>query len=106
MLCLGETVVFQSLYEKNNQKLEIRNQKLLLIEASLLSSQTVSCIHDFVAHRFTTYKNAIPLWISEDIDTLLKRKPTSKLKGESKKSKVNNIQKVAPFDTTNNNIYT
>jgi hypothetical protein len=80
MLCLGETVAFQSLYEKVNQKSEIRNQKSLLIEPSLLSPLTIKVIHNFVATRFTTYKNAIPLWISEEIDTLLKRKPNKSIK--------------------------
>ena len=91
MLCLGETIAFQSLYEKLSFPLEKGGQggfgqpKLILIEATLLSPLTMRMIHDFVNHRFTTYKNAIPLRLPDDIDTLLKRKPISKLKSKAKK---------------------
>jgi hypothetical protein len=101
MLCLGETISFQSLYEKIHPKSETRNPKSVLIEPSLLSSQTIKMIHNFVTHRFTTYKNALPLRLSEDIDTLLKRKPNKRVK----KSEIGN-QNMNTFDIQNNNIYT
>lgn len=72
-LVLGEHVAFPELTTKPVVWCSAPKVKI----DSLLSSQVLTFVHRFVADRFTTYKNALPLWLGSDIDQLMRRKTSS-----------------------------
>jgi hypothetical protein len=48
-----------------------------LVEKQLCGKETMRLIHAFVAQRYTSYTNTVPLWIGSDMLALMKRRPKS-----------------------------
>ncbi len=70
MLVLGEEI------SRKEQHTKVRKSTVQpeVVLPGLLSSQSLEMLHRMVEHRFTTYKNVVPLRVG-DIDELLKNAP-------------------------------
>lgn len=62
-----------------------------ILEPGLLSAQTLSWVHWFVEHRFTTYPKAISLRLGDELLPLLARKPKSTKKKSSVQTVTDNF---------------
>lgn len=70
-LCLWEQVAFQELYTK----IYTINHTVSVVYKKLLTPLCVDFLHAQTAHRFSTYKNTVPLFLGSSLDAILKRKP-------------------------------
>lgn len=74
-VCLGDEVAFSELIKP------LRNlpKSMNLVFEKVLTHKTLSLVHWFVNHWYTSYHKAMPLWIG-DIDQLVKYKKISRKK--------------------------
>lgn len=73
-LCLWVTVSFQELIKS---RYKWKGDVQVLIK-KLLSKESLSLLHRFVNHRFTSYKNSLPLFFWKTVDTIINKNPLSK----------------------------
>ena len=78
-LCLGKTLSFEELYLTVPT---LRSPSYLLVYKSFLSPLTLSLLHWMVATYYTTYKVVVKHFVSEEIESLLKREGKMKKKGK------------------------
>ena len=81
-LCLGEKVSFEELYINSSV---LQNKSLEVVYPKFLSIKSVQLLHWMVATYYTTYKSVVKLFISDEIENLLKRETKVKGKGEKVK---------------------
>ncbi len=82
MLVLGEEIA----WKEQHTKVWKSNLQPEVILPGLLSENSLTMVHRMVEHRFTTYKNVVPLWVG-DVDELLKNAPKLLSTGKRKKFK-------------------
>ena len=76
ILVLGEHIARP---EKYDRRRTASPSQIEVACASFMSEQTLTELHQFVEHRFTTYKKAVPLRMS-DIEDCIKRKKSKLVK--------------------------
>lgn len=54
---------------------ELSETSIHVAESGLLSPQSISLAHRMIREYYTSYRKVLPLWLTSDIDNLLKRKP-------------------------------
>ncbi len=77
-LCLWESIAFQELIKSRYSWW----WTVQIVVKKLLTKNSLKTMHRFVNHRFTTYKNTVPLFLTNNIEALLKKNP---LTAKSKK---------------------
>lgn len=75
LLALGDEIAFSERVTYRRTDHITRDH---LHEKGLLSVKTLQFLHRFVNERFTTYKNAVPLFLPQDLATLFLRKKRAK----------------------------
>lgn len=84
ILILGEDIAWKEQYTKQVQKPFVCTMKDIHEQyPRFISFKTLACIHWFVEHWYTSYKQSIGLWI-HDIEDLVKRRLSVKKKKQWK----------------------